>query len=193
MFYTAILRSFEPVWNRNTVFDHSMPFAFPSGSDTGSNLTEVGKRMVKVCNRICIAIDLAHTTEKGFWSFAKQSEQPLIFSHSNVHTITPISCNLTEKQVAAVRESNGLVGLNFAVTMPHNNSAKNDATPLPDMIGHIDGMALYSNFRGATMSAKIDDATGLQKIVEALQKAGYCGVVLAKIYRENLLITSRSS
>jgi membrane dipeptidase len=45
---------------------------------------------------------------------AKTTDQPLIASHSNVHALTPVSRNLTDKQLAAMRESNGLVGLNFA-------------------------------------------------------------------------------
>ncbi len=202
VFYAAGLRSLGPVWSRNTVFGHGVPFAFPSSPDTGPGLTEAGKRLVKECNRIGIAIDLAHITEKGFWDVAKLSDQPLIVSHSNVHAITPISRNLTDKQLAAVRESNGLVGLNFAVTMLREDGAKNTDTPLSNMIRHIDylvehvgidGVALGSDFDGATMPAEIGDATGLQNLVAALRNAGYGDSDLAKICRDNWLRVLRSA
>lgn len=202
VFYAAGLRSLGPVWSRNTVFGHGVPFAFPSSPDTGPGLTEAGKRLVKECNRIGIAIDLAHITEQGFWDVAKLSDQPLIVSHSNVHAITPISRNLTDKQLAAVRESNGLVGLNFAVTMLREDGAKNTDTPLSDMIRHIDylvehvgidGVALGSDFDGATMPAEIGDATGLQNLVAALGNAGYDDADLAKICRDNWLRVLRSA
>lgn len=202
VFYAAGLRSLGPVWSRNTVFGHGVPFAFPSSPDTGPGLTEAGKRLVKECNRIGIAIDLAHITEKGFWDVAKLSDQPLIVSHSNVHAITPISRNLTDKQLAAVRESNGLVGLNFAVTMLREDGAKNTDTPLSDMVRHIDylvehvgidGVALGSDFDGATMPAEIGDATGLQNLVAALGNAGYGDADLAKICRDNWLRVLRSA
>lgn len=202
VFYAAGLRSLGPVWSRNTVFGHGVPFAFPSSPDTGPGLTDAGKRLVKECNRIGIAIDLAHITEKGFWDVAKLSDQPLIVSHSNVHAITPISRNLTDKQLAAVRESNGLVGLNFAVTMLREDGAKNTDTPLSDMIRHIDylvehvgidGVALGSDFDGATMPAEIGDATGLQNLVAALRNAGYGDADLAKICRDNWLRVLRSA
>ncbi|MBB6465817.1 membrane dipeptidase [Aminobacter lissarensis] len=202
VFYAAGLRSLGPVWSRNTVFGHGVPFAFPSSPDTGPGLTDAGKRLVKECNRIGIAIDLAHITEKGFWDVAKLSDQPLIVSHSNAHAITPISRNLTDKQLAAVRESNGLVGLNFAVTMLREDGGKNTDTPLSDMIRHIDylvehvgidGVALGSDFDGATVPAEIGDAAGLQKLVAALSAAGYGDDDLAKICRDNWLRVLRSA
>ena len=70
-FYAAGLRSLGPVWSRNNIFGHGVPFAYPMSPDTGPGLTEAGKRLVKACNRLGILIDLAHITEKGFWDVAK--------------------------------------------------------------------------------------------------------------------------
>lgn len=202
VFHAAGLRSLGPVWSRNTVFGHGVPFAFPSSPDTGPGLTEAGRRLVKECNRIGIAIDLAHITEKGFWDVAKLSDKPLIVSHSNVHALTPISRNLTDKQFDAVKESKGVVGLNFAVTMLREDGAKSADTPLTDMIRHIDYMvermgidcvALGSDFDGATIPAEIGDAAGLQKLVAALSGAGYGDADLKKICRDNWLRVLRSA
>ncbi|WP_429097292.1 dipeptidase [Aminobacter sp. BE322] len=202
VFYAAGLRSLGPVWSRNTIFGHGVPFAFPSSPDTGPGLTEAGKRLVKACNRMGIAIDLAHITERGFWDVARLSEKPLIVSHSNAHALTPISRNLTDKQLDAVRESNGLVGLNFAVTMLREDGAKRADTPLSDMIRHIDylvervgidGVAMGSDFDGATIPAEIGDAAGLQRLVAAMRDAGYGDAELAKICRDNWLRVLRSA
>ncbi len=195
-FYAAGLRSLGPVWSRHNIFGHGVPFAYPMHPDTGPGLTEAGKALITACNRMGIAIDLAHITEKGFWDVAKLSDKPLIVSHSNVHAITPVARNLTDKQFAAVRESNGLVGLNYAVTMLRADGYENADTPLTDMIRHIDhmvdklgidGVALGSDFDGATIPAEIGDAAGLQKLVAALRTAGYGEADLAKICRDNWL------
>ena len=114
VFYAAGLRSLGPVWSRNNIFAHGVPFAFPMSPDTGPGLTEAGERLVKECNRKGILIDLAHITEKGFWDVAKLSDQPLIASHSNAHTLTPVARNLTDRQLDAIRDSKGLAGLNYA-------------------------------------------------------------------------------
>jgi membrane dipeptidase len=51
----------------------------------------------------------------------------------------------------------------------------------------IDGVAIGSDFDGATVPAEIGDASGLQKLVEGLRMAGYGEGDLAKICRENWL------
>ncbi|MEQ1941799.1 dipeptidase [Mesorhizobium sp. VNQ89] len=195
-FYAAGLRSLGPVWSRNNIFGHGVPFAYPMDPDTGPGLTEAGKRLVKECNRLGILIDLAHITEKGFWDVAQISDQPLVVSHSNAHAITPVARNLTDRQLDAVRESKGLVGLNFAVGMLRADGQENAETSIPEMIRHIDhlvgklgvdGVALGSDFDGATIPAEIGDAAGLQKLVEGLSAAGYGDEDLAKICRENWL------
>jgi membrane dipeptidase len=196
IFYAAGLRSLGPVWSRNNIFGHGVPFAYPMSPDTGPGLTDAGERLVKECNRLGILIDLAHITEKGFWDVAKLSDQPLVVSHSNAHAITPAARNLTDKQLGAVRESKGLVGLNFAVGMLRPDGQEDANTPIQDMIRHIDhlvervgidGVAIGSDFDGATVPAEIGDAAGLQKLVEGLQNAGYGERDLAKICRENWL------
>jgi membrane dipeptidase len=127
---------------------------------------------------------------------AKLSDQPLVVSHSNAHALTPVARNLTDRQLDAVRESKGLVGLNFAVGMLRPDAQEEANTPISDMIRHIDhlvkrvgidGVAIGSDFDGATVPAEIGDAAGLQKLVEGLRNAGYGEGDLAKICRENWL------
>ncbi len=195
-FHAAGLRSLGPVWSRNNVFAHGVPFAYPMSPDAGPGLTEAGKRLVAACNRLGDLIDLAHITEQGFWDVAKLSDRPLVVSHSNVHAITPVARNLTDRQLDAVRESGGVVGLNFAVTMLRADGRENSDTPISDMIRHvdhlaerlgIDGVALGSDFDGALIPREIGDASGLQKLVAGLRSAGYGDRELAKICRENWL------
>lgn len=195
-FYAAGLRSLGPVWSRNNIFGHGVPFAYPMSPDTGPGLTDAGKRLVKECNRLGIMIDLAHITEKGFWDVAGLTDQPLVVSHSNAHAITPVARNLTDKQLGAVKESKGLVGLNFAVGMLRSDGREDSKSTIADMIRHIDhlvgsvgieGVAVGSDFDGATVPAEIGDSAGLQKLVDGMRRAGYGEDDLAKICRGNWL------
>jgi len=196
VFYAAGLRSLGPVWSRHNAFGHGVPFAFPMSPDNAPGLTDAGFELVKRCNQLGILIDLAHITEKGFWDVAKTSDQPLIASHSNAHALTGVARNLTDVQMDAIKERNGLVGLNYAVTMLRPDARDDAKTPLSDMVRHIDYMvermgidcvALGSDFDGATVPADIADAAGNQNLVAALKAAGYSEVELAKICRENWL------
>ncbi len=194
VFYAIGLRSLGPVWSRNNIFAHGVPFAYPMSPDIGPGLTEAGKHLVKACNTKGILIDLAHITEKGFWDVAELSDQPLVASHSNAHTLTPVARNLTDRQLDAIRERKGLAGLNFATTMLRADGGETADTPLSDMVRHVDYMvermgidcvALGSDYDGATIPAEIGDAAGTQNLVAALQKAGYGENELSKLCRDN--------
>ena len=195
-FHAAGLRSLGPVWSRNNIFGHGVPFAFPLSPDTGPGLTDAGFALVRECDRLGILVDLAHITEKGFWDIARASERPLVASHSNAHALTPVARNLTDRQLDAIRERKGLVGVNYATAMLRPDGRSEAATPISDVVRHIDYLvdrlgidcvALGSDFDGATIPEEIGDAAGNQKLMTALQERGYTDADLRKLARENWL------
>ena len=113
--HQAGLRSLGPVWSRSNIFGHGVPFSFPSSPDTGPGLTDAGKDLIRACNRLKIMVDLSHLNEKGFWDVAAISDAPLVATHSNAHAVCQHSRNLTDKQLAAIKDSDGMVGVNYAV------------------------------------------------------------------------------
>jgi membrane dipeptidase len=188
--YGAGLRSIGPVWSRSNIFGHGVPFRYPSGPDTGPGLTDHGRALVKACNAMRIMIDLSHLNEKGFWDVHALSDAPLVATHSNAHAICPHSRNLTDKQLAAIRESRGMVGLNFATSFLRPDGRRDAQTSLQDMIRHldhliehvgVDGVGLGSDFDGATIPAAIGDARGLPNLVEAMRRHGYDEEMLRKL------------
>jgi membrane dipeptidase len=196
MFYQAGLRSLGPVWSRPNIFAHGVPFQYPVSPDTGSGLTDLGKELVKACSRLGIMLDLSHLNEKGFWDVARLSEAPLVATHSNVHALTPTTRNLTDKQLAAIKESGGLVGLNFGVNDLRDDGDRNPDTPLEVLVRHIDylvehlgidGVTLGTDFDGTTIPLAIGDATGLPKFLDVLRAHGYDDASLRKIGYENWL------
>ncbi len=192
--YESGLRSIGPVWSRPNIFGHGVPFRYPSTPDTGPGLTERGRELVKACNRLKIMIDLSHLNEKGFWDVARLSDAPLVATHSNAHAVCPHSRNLTDKQLAAIRESRGMVGVNFATSFIRPDGQRSDDTPLEEMIRHmdhlielvgVDGVGFGSDFDGATIPAEIGDVRGLPRLVEAMRRHGYDEATLRKLCYEN--------
>jgi membrane dipeptidase len=194
--HAAGLRSLGPVWSRPNAFGHGVPFRCPSSPDTGPGLTDLGKALIGACNRLKILIDLSHLNERGFWDVAEISDAPLVATHSNAHAISPHSRNLTDRQLAAIRESKGLVGVNFAVSFLRPDGARDKNTPIELIVQHAeyllerlgeDGVAFGSDFDGAQMPAELADAAGLQKIVEALRQRGYREPLIEKLCFRNWL------
>ena len=192
--YDRGLRSIGLVWSRPNAFAEGVPFRFPSLPDTGPGLTEAGRELVRACNRLGILVDLSHLNEQGFWDVAGLSAAPLVATHSNAHALCPSTRNLTDKQLDAIKESDGMVGLNFHVGFLRADGADNADTPLDVMAQQldylvervgIDRVGFGSDFDGATMPQEIGDVAGLPKLIEALRESGYDDAALRKITHEN--------
>jgi membrane dipeptidase len=192
----AGLRSLGLVWSRPNIFAHGVPFRFPSSPDIGEGLTEAGRALVRACNARRIMLDLSHLNEKGFWDVAALTSAPLVATHSNVHALCPSARNLTDRQLAAIRESKGVVGLNFATCFLRADGAMRADTDLDWMVQHLDaliehlgedGVAFGSDFDGAVVPAEIGSVAGLPRLIARLRQAGYSEALLHKIAHENWL------
>ena len=192
--YQAGLRSIGPVWSRPNIFGYGVPFRFPSTADIGPGLTERGRELVKACNRLKIMIDLSHLNEQGFWDVASLSDAPLVASHSNVHALSPHSRNLTDRQLDAIRDSDGLVGVNFGTMFIRADGRKDPDTKLDELVRHIDYLVdrlgidrvgLGSDFDGTTVPKELGDAGHLPALVKCLRKNGYDDEAVRKICHEN--------
>lgn len=188
------LRSIGPVWSRPTAYGHGVPFAFPSSPDTGPGLTPLGKALVRECNSLRIMLDLSHLNEKGFDDIAALSTAPLVASHSCAHAVSPSSRNLTDRQLAVIAESKGLVGLNYAVGFLHPQGRREPMHGFEIMLRHLDhllahlgedGVALGSDYDGAQMPEDLSDASKLQNLTRAMLDHGYGQDLVAKIAWKN--------
>jgi membrane dipeptidase len=196
LFHAAGLRSLGPVWSRPTVFGHGVPFAYPATPDIGPGLTEAGKRLVAECNRLRIMIDLSHMNEAGFNDVARLSDAPLVATHSNAHALCPSSRNLTDRQLAMIRDSGGMVGLNFSVTFLRADGRQDAATGWDPVLRHMDHLlerlgedhlGFGSDFDGCTVPEVIGDVGGLQGLLQALAGHGYDRPLLEKLAHRNWL------
>jgi membrane dipeptidase len=196
VYYRAGLRSLGITWSRPNRFGYGVPFQFPASPDTGPGLTDLGKALVRECNRLGIMIDLSHLNEAGFWDIAAISDAPLVATHSNVHAICASTRNLTERQLDAIRASEGIVGLNFNCGFLHPEGNRGSDLDLGCMIDHLDALierlgddkvGLGSDFDGATMPEGVRDVSMLPNLIEAMRTRGYDDATIRKIAYGNWL------
>ncbi|WEX11971.1 dipeptidase [Chelativorans sp. AA-79] len=194
--HAAGLRSLGLVWSRPNAFGHGVPFRFPATPDIGPGLTDAGKALVRACNRLKILVDLSHLNEQGFRDVAAISDAPLVATHSNVHAICEHARNLTAWQLDAIRDSGGMVGLNFAAGFLRPDGRMSSDTGLDIMLRHLDmllealgedGVGLGSDFDGAVIPSVIGDVAGLPRLIEALAEHGYGRELVEKIAWRNWL------
>ncbi len=194
IFYEKGLRSLGIVWSRPNIFGKGVEIRFPGSPNNGEGLTVLGMELVKACNKLGIMVDLSHMTENGFWDVARVTDAPLVASHSCVHNLCNSTRNLTDIQLEAIGESNGLVGVNFAVQFLREDGEKVLDTPAMEIARHIAyiagkigprHVAIGSDFDGATIPNEIGDASGLQNLATALRQTGFNDEELAMISHKN--------
>lgn len=188
------LRSLGPVWSRETIFGHGVPFRFPSTPDIGPGLTEAGFRLVKRCDEMGIMLDLSHLNEAGFWDVARTSSRPLVATHSGAHAVSPHARNLTDKQLDAIAESDGMVGLNFACAFLRPDGKMRSDVGMDVMLSHLDHLigrlgedrvGLGSDYDGALVPQALTTVADLPVLRQALVDHGFGEALVAKICHEN--------
>ncbi|HEY5294963.1 MAG TPA: dipeptidase [Gaiellaceae bacterium] len=194
--YERGLRSIGPTWSRSNHFAEGVPFRFPGSSDVGDGLTAAGRDLVRACNRLGILVDLSHLNWAGFWDVAGLSTAPLVATHSNAHALCAASRNLTDEQLDAIRDSGGVVGVNFAVNFLREDGRSERSTGISEIVRHVDyyvermgvdHVAFGSDFDGATMPDELGGIAGLPKLVDALRGTGHGDEAVEKITHGNWL------
>lgn len=111
--YSLGLRSTNIVWN------HENQFGGGVKADEACGLTELGKKLIEKLIKKRIAIDLSHANEKTFWDiiqickkYKEEGKDPIVFaSHSNAKSICNVPRNLSDKQILAIKELEGVIGI----------------------------------------------------------------------------------
>jgi membrane dipeptidase len=196
LLHAAGLRSIGITWSRANAFGTGVPFRHNADPDIGPGLSDAGKELVRLCDDMGIMIDLSHLNAAGFRDVAAISSKPLVATHSNVHAICPHARNLVDWQLAAIAESGGVVGLNFAAGFLRPDGTFKPETDIETMVRHVDalvaalgedGVALGSDFDGAMVPAAIGDVTGVPRLLQALLDKGYGEKLVRQIALDNWL------
>ncbi|MFV7442435.1 dipeptidase [Acinetobacter pittii] len=194
VFYERGLRSIGPLWNRPSRFGHGLNAKFPHSPDTGAGLTSDGKDFIKRCANKKMVIDVSHMNEKAFWNTVDILQQPIIATHSNSHALCPQARNLTDPQLKAIRESKGMVGVNFDVAFLRSDGQRNADTSIDVILEHLEYLMDHlgeehvgfgSDFDGALIGTELEDVTGLHRLIERMQQRGYSKTLIENICLNN--------
>jgi len=195
-FYAAGVRSIGPFWNLPNRFGVGVTGAFPGSPDSGPGLTEAGKALIQQANALNMLIDVSHMNEKAFWDTVALSRSPLVATHSNAHALCAQPRNLTDAQLAAIRDSGGMVGINFGNAFLRADGKRDGDTPLSDIVRHYERLIMImgcdrvgfgSDFDGISVPDALKDVAGLPRLFAALRDAGYDQDRLEKLASDNWL------
>ena len=195
-FYNAGLRSIGPLWNRKSIFGDGLNAPFPHSPDTGFGLTNQGKDLILKCSEKHMLIDVSHMNERAFWDTLEIINQPIVATHSNAHALCQQARNLTDQQLKAVKQSNGMVGVNFDVAFIRADGQRNTQTSLDVIVDHLDYLVDHlgedhvgfgSDFDGCLLPDDLSDVSRIYRLVERMQQRNFSDQLIKKITLENWL------
>ena len=182
--FDAGLRHLQLVhYTRNTIGDiQTEPAEHPG-------LTDVGKQVVRECNRLGVLIDLAHCTEPAIRDALSISKVPLVWSHGSVTrgAQAPASAAVWRRRqlsldtAKAIAEKGGVVGLwSLNVDVGKTVEAYADRMlELAEWLGE-DHVAFGTDINGLGPFSVLTGYGDVRRVVEHWQRRG---VVDARIHK----------
>lgn len=174
--------------------------------DINRGLSPLGKDLVKIIEELGIILDVSHLNDKSFWDVYKITNKPFIASHSNARSLCNVPRNLTDDQIKAIGEKDGLIGINAYNEFVHLEPAKRTVDYLIKHMEHIinliglDKVALgfdffeyldedAASFTGDTYDGLIglEDISKANNFVTRLEQLGYSKEDIDKICYKNFL------
>ena len=139
-------------------------------------------------------IDVSHMNERAFWDTLEIACQPIVATHSNSHTLCPQARNLTDQQLAAIKQSDGMVGVNFDVAFLRADGQRNTQTSLDVIVDHLaylldhlgeDHVGFGSDFDGCLLPDELSDISQISQLIEQMQQRHFSDTLIEKITSKN--------
>lgn len=136
IFYELGVRAAGLVWSRRNYVADGCSFS-PVEEGQRGGLTKFGVKVVKRMEEMNMLIDVSHLNDEGFWDVVKFTNKPFIASHSNSRSLHGRMRNLTDDQIKAIAERNGVIGINAYKNIAGVKEGENPINKLADHIEYI--------------------------------------------------------
>ncbi|WP_299492238.1 dipeptidase [Acaryochloris sp. IP29b_bin.137] len=156
------------------------------GSQQGG-LTPLGRQVVLQAQEKHMLLDLAHSSSQVINEVVALSRQPVVVSHTGVKGTCDNVRNLSDRQIKAIANTGGVIGIGFWPRAVCGDDAQAIAQAIryvADLVG-VDHVSLGSDFDGAVHAPF--DVTGLPLLTAALQAEGFSTEEIGKIMGGNTL------
>ena len=161
--------------------------------DSGAGLTERGRAFVRECQRLGVAADMSHASERTFWDVMEISEKPVIASHSNSAALcADFPRNLTDAQFTALARCGGGAGINLCPGFLRSGGAG-----IADVLRHIErflslggegAVFLGADFDGIDSTPRgLAGAQDMRRLYEELLRLNYPEALVGRIFYGNLM------
>ena len=163
------------------------------GKQEWNGLSPFGKEVVREMNRLGIMVDISHAAESTFYDALDISETPIIASHSSARALCDHPRNLTDDQLKALADHNGVAQICLYKGFINKDAEKASLSDAIRHINHIvdlvgvDHVGIGSDFDGDGELIGCSATNELINITVRLLEEGYSEEDIRKIWGGNLL------
>lgn len=178
------VRFLNPVWNRANALSGTV------SEERERGLSDKGRDFICQMERCGIYADVSHLSDRGFWDLCRMTARPIVASHSNSRALCDHPRNLTDDQFRAIRNTGGVVGMNFYSHFIGKQPS------VDDLVRHIEHFLAMDGEKTVCMGGDLDGCEELPqgmagmedvpKIWQALEERGYPRPLLEDLFWNNL-------
>lgn len=171
--------------------------------DETRGLTERGRQFVDRMERMGMIVDVSHLSDRGFYDVLACTTKPFVASHSNARGVCRCARNLSDDMIRKLAERGGCMGLNDCADFLEEPAAGEENPGSMEALvrharyitnlGGIGVLGLGSDFDGIDTNRDLPGAQSVERLWEALHRAGYTQSQLDLIFRGNVLRVYRDT
>ncbi|XP_077166134.1 dipeptidase 1 [Paroedura picta] len=170
--YMTLTHSCNTPWADNWLVDTA------AGEAVHQGLSTFGERVVKEMNRLGMMVDLAHVSVDTMHDALRVSRAPVVFSHSSAYEICPHRRNVPDDVLLRVKETHGLVMVNFY----NDYVACGSQASLAQVADHMDYVRQVA---GAPAVGLGGDYDGVSRVPVGLEDVSKYPALVAELLRRN--------
>jgi membrane dipeptidase len=148
---------------------------YAGGTGSESGLTALGAPFLAEMERLGAILDVSHFTDRGFWEALDNFAGPVMASHSTSRTLVPHQRQMTDEQIKAVIERDGVMGATPGccwTLVPGwlHDIDTNENVSMDTVAGHLDYICqLAGDSRHVAIGTDLDGGFGRDKAPRDLE------------------------
>ena len=165
LFHATGVRIMQLTYNeRNFVGDGCL-------EEPQAGLSDFGRRVVDEMNRLRIAIDLSHVSERTCLDVIERSRAPVLITHANAKAVLDVPRNKSDRLLKEVVARGGTVGASIHLFMCWDGNPRRRHT-LSDYVTHINYIRDLVGISSITMGTDFPSVIDLDKVTNVPNAAG---------------------
>ena len=182
---------------------HYGPSSYAHGTASVGPLTDKGRALLPLMERLGMILDLTHLCDESFWEAVERFNGPVLASHANCRALVPGDRQLTDDMLRQLIARDAVIGAAFDTWMLQPGwiigQTTNEHVGMAQVVDHIDHVCqLAGNARHAAIGTDLDGGYGreqspndldtiadLQQIPVLLRGRGYTEDDIAAIMHGN--------